>query len=50
MKLDYIEKVVQAHGIIYYIDNENHIYGDDGCEYTDLTNMTKSQLAAWLGY
>ena len=56
MKIDRIKKILDAHSVPYYIKN-NHIFADcmfAFCEkfeiVEDVTDWSKPQLYAWLGY
>jgi hypothetical protein len=57
MTLEKIVKILELHGIIYYV-SAGHVYAFDGYypdgskpdEYRDLTGITKKELAEWLGY
>lgn len=51
-----IKRILDAHGVPHY-EKDGHIYADsmDAAknlfeEVEDVTNWTKSKLAAWLGY
>lgn len=56
MTINKIKQILDAHFIPYY-EKDGHIYADSMDAYTnlfeeveDVTNWTKSHLAAWLGY
>ena len=56
MEIKQISRILDAHGIPHY-EKDGHIYADsmDASknlfeEVEDVTNCTKSHLAAWLGY
>ena len=56
MAINYIEKVLTAHSIPYYIEN-NQIFADSMIAFTaqfekveNVTNWTKKNLFCWLGY
>ena len=50
-----IAKILDLHGIPYYIDGNGNIYADEmiafeESSYKDLTGYSKQELYEWLGY